>query len=88
MGFEPAISTGERTHTYVLDRAAIGTGRPQFIKWKFEIQHSNILYQKGITAYLVDSHAHSSHARTHTHTHTHTHTYIYIYIYIYIYDYK
>jgi len=26
VGFEPTISAGERPHTYVLDRAATGTG--------------------------------------------------------------
>ena len=27
VGFEPTISTGERTQTYALDRAATGTGK-------------------------------------------------------------
>jgi hypothetical protein len=26
VGFEPTISSGERQHTYALDRAATGTG--------------------------------------------------------------
>jgi len=32
VGFEPTISTGERPQTYVLDRAATGTG-PYQITW-------------------------------------------------------
>jgi len=28
VGFEPTISAGERPQTYVLDRAATGTGPP------------------------------------------------------------
>jgi len=31
VGFEPTISAGERSQTYVLDRAATGTGTKQFL---------------------------------------------------------
>jgi hypothetical protein len=35
VGFEPMISAGERPHTYVLDRAATGTGT--VTTYRFEI---------------------------------------------------
>ena len=35
VGYEPTISAGERSQTYALDRAAIGTGRQK--QWPYEI---------------------------------------------------
>jgi len=40
VGFEPTISAGERPKTYVLDRAATGTGTTKYIKVYFYIMYS------------------------------------------------
>ena len=37
VGFEPTISAGERPQTYVLDRAATGTGRHLIYRCKFAV---------------------------------------------------
>ena len=34
VGFEPTISAGERPKTYVLDRAATGTGEQRYLETK------------------------------------------------------
>jgi hypothetical protein len=42
VGFEPTISAGERPHTYVLDRAASGTGK-ELITYYFNSRKRNTL---------------------------------------------
>ena len=38
VGFEPAISAGERPKTYALDRAATGTGGNGYVQLTYSIE--------------------------------------------------